>query len=304
MKAFILTIFIVSLPFVFYAQTVKVKLKLDWQKEKNVFAINGMPKMDSINIPYLLVSYSNTDSLNYYFYKLTTGNNECPQITNVIEETIFSYHEIDISSLSFQKYKNNHSTILIEFNNDHFARGWQIQYGNVEDRVNLLSDLNDFHDIIESQNYLNKERLYQLPLFNYGKREYISLKDFLKLRKQNDTKKHVSSPIDLPLETIGILPNDVTSEGINTKLRNLFLFLKRGEVYTDRIPLMSFYLAGGTYEFCILLSNFPSSVTCTDWDAKTKTFSFPKIDLPKEVNGYKLYTGEIKGDIIVLSTNN
>jgi len=283
-----------------YAQKINVNIRLEWQKEKNTFAINGMAKMDSISIPYLIISYSNHDTLNYYFYKLTKGQNECPRISSILEETTYNYCDIDASSFSFQKHKDNFSTIQIAFNHEYFARGWQIQYGTPNERINILSELNAFHDIIELQKYLNKEKRYRLSLFNYKDRKLISFKETSKLFSQKN-KQPVSTPLDLPWETIGIQMKDLSPEGINTKLGELFLFLKAGDTYVDRIALTPFYLVGGTYQFCLQSSHFPSYLVCTSWNEETKIFSFPKKDFPKEVNGYKLYTGEIKADTVTLS---
>jgi hypothetical protein len=282
---------------VFYAQRINVKIKLEWQKEKNPFGMDKMPKMDSINIPYLLISYSNTDTLNYYFRKLTYDKDKCPRVESDFHEGVL-YHSIDSMFYSFQKFKGSVSVISFVFNDNFFLTGWKMQHDATisRDWVELLSDLKDFNDIVELQNYLNKEKKYQLVLYDYPKREYISYDKAFRQEYNKERKPYISST-NLPWEMTGINAKDITPEGISVTLSKIFLFLKAGETYTDRIALTPFYLAGGTYEFCFPSSNFPPDVMCTSWEMKENQ----RVDLPKEVNGYRLYIGEIKADTVVLS---
>lgn len=84
-------------------------------------------------------------------------------------------------------------------------------------------------------------------------------------------------------------------------IRNRFVFLKSGEVYTDTFNLSGFQLVKGHFTFFIG-SNYLKGYVHTEsvWDNDRERFIQPKALLPGEVEGYTLYSGSFYSNKIVI----
>jgi hypothetical protein len=86
-----------------------------------------------------------------------------------------------------------------------------------------------------------------------------------------------------------------TEENIKTKLKDYVVFLKPGETYVQSFDLTGFYIIGGSYEFIIYKEKIDNYIEVSSfWDENQKKWIYKKDYLPSIVNGYKLYSGEIK----------
>lgn len=79
------------------------------------------------------------------------------------------------------------------------------------------------------------------------------------------------------------------------QLKDYAVFLKPGETYIQSFDLTGFYIIGGSYEFIIDKEKIENFVEISSvWDESQKRWFYKKDYLPLLVNGYKLYSGEIK----------
>lgn len=87
----------------------------------------------------------------------------------------------------------------------------------------------------------------------------------------------------------------LTEKNIFGELRGYFIFLKKGKSYTAKYDLTGFQILGGNYTFNYFNKQSEKFVeTIFSWDESQKTYIYKKEPLPLEVNGYKLYVGDIK----------
>lgn len=108
---------------------------------------------------------------------------------------------------------------------------------------------------------------------------------FYKDYRKQDKKYFTDNRTVLPL----------TEKNIFGELRGYFIFLKKGESYTVKYDLTGFQILGGDYTFNYFEKQSEKFVETTfSWDESQKTSVYKKEPLPQEVNGYKLYVGDIK----------
>lgn len=90
-------------------------------------------------------------------------------------------------------------------------------------------------------------------------------------------------------------PLDINRDSIPTKLGANFVFLHPFECYHQRFNLIAFALTKAFYKFCLSDHTISDSVlTGPYWENGENRIIFKDMKLPREVNGYKLYTGEIE----------
>jgi hypothetical protein len=87
----------------------------------------------------------------------------------------------------------------------------------------------------------------------------------------------------------------LTESNILGRLKEYFIFLKKGESYIVKYDLTGFQILGGNYTFDYYNKQTENFVeTTSSWDENQKKWIYKKEPLPLEVNGYKLYQGDIK----------
>lgn len=93
-----------------------------------------------------------------------------------------------------------------------------------------------------------------------------------------------------------------TKDNIKTQFKDYVIFLKPGESYVQSFDLTGFYIIGGSYEFILDKTKIDNFVEISSvWDERTKRWIYNKDYLPIIVNGYKLYSGEIKTNKLNIS---
>jgi len=97
---------------------------------------------------------------------------------------------------------------------------------------------------------------------------------------------------------------DVTSSGILNEVKDKFVFLKAGEVYTDTYNLIGFQVIKGCFTFCIepnILKEYVN--TAPIWDTNQSKYIEIKAPLPIQVGEYELYSGKFSSNIITIDFN-
>lgn len=96
--------------------------------------------------------------------------------------------------------------------------------------------------------------------------------------------------------------SDITPSGILNRVKNKFVFLRPGEVYTDTYNLIGFKLLRGCFTFFISPKSFKKYVyTEPTWDNKKSKFINKRVTLPFQVGEYKLYSGNFYSNKVVIS---
>jgi hypothetical protein len=85
--------------------------------------------------------------------------------------------------------------------------------------------------------------------------------------------------------------DDISPDAILKNANKDFVFLKPEESYTENYNLIGFYLIGGNYEFYLPKHYFVNYVYV---DSLQIPILSQKMNLPKQINGYKLYSGDFK----------
>jgi hypothetical protein len=203
--------------------------------------------------PYLTITYRNNTSTPLYFFKISRSPANFPLFAG--EGQINMADTLDI-----KKYLNAYSTNKYKVDlsgTSFYSVLWDVSA--CEENTQDVRESNTINDVLSD-------------IYNFILRDTI-------LQKKDSLIFEYNAA-------------DITENGISTKLRDNFVFLKAGEKFTDNFNLVGFQILGGDYSFMVrndILSSFVYSNSF--WDIDKEKWEFKKVLLPSKVEGYNLYSG-------------
>jgi hypothetical protein len=203
--------------------------------------------------PYLTITYRNNTSIPLYFLKISRSSANLPPFAN--EGQINMADTLDIKKY-LNAYSMNKYWVDIS-GTSYYSVLWDVSA--YEENTQDVRESNTINDVLAD-------------IYNFILRDTI--------REKTDS---------LVFEYNA---SDITENGISTRLRNNFVFLKVGEKFTDNFNLVGFQILGGDYSFMVrndILSSFVYSNSF--WDKDQEKWNYKKILLPSKVEGYSLYSG-------------
>lgn len=141
-----------------------------------------------------------------------------------------------------------------------------------------------------SSEYLNHWLVFPDTMNRY--KEYLipSINDDLAYIYNRLTYIRTTSP---GAKQIRYSPSDLIPEVILDKHKDRFVFLNPGETYTDTLNLFGFKLIKGIFTFN-MCSSIPEGVVFNSfWDDINNRLVLERMELPKVVGKYKLFSGSI-----------
>ena len=209
-------------------------------------------------IPYLNITYSNPSKDSIYFKKVLSS----------FDISVFYIPCIPVKSkINFKELKShNNEKFFINISNKYWSDYWDLL--NEKEKANTASE-------VEVANNDINEDLHNIYKYLY-KGYKVTEHPFVSATNENKI--------------------DITANNMLTKLRPYFIFLKPGENFTDSYDLTGFNILGGNFTFTLDFSIMDSVETTSSWDESQKKWVYKKEPLPSEVNGYKLYLGDIKSN--------
>lgn len=230
------------------------------------------------------------------------------------------------------KYSKN-DFLLKELNkNDSVCNPYlQIKYRNNSDKdVYFLKPTDDYPDIL-STILMNSRQSMSEKARNYGdysgKKYTVGIGFYIsyypspwELFRGFDNQDSIATAISYNLSNIywylknktqlinkdssrssGFNSADINAQGILGKLKHKFLFLNKGETYTESFDLLGFYLVKGSFCFEIKIDTLPGFVyTAPQWNNVKEMWTFPKAKLPEKVDNYFLYNSKIHSNKVIL----
>jgi len=98
------------------------------------------------------------------------------------------------------------------------------------------------------------------------------------------------------------LASDISPNNILDTIKDRFVFLDPGEIYSESYNLIGFQLVGGNFTFTINKNSLKDYVyTEPIWDNNQSKYMEIKTELPIEVGNYKLYYGNFCSNEISLN---
>lgn len=273
-----------------YSQDLSINISTEISKEYVYFRKHE--NSYKVNIPYLLIHYKNSGNSNIYFKKLVldsqilsfpnkedifmvahkieklkTGQNKIIKVETYPSETKFF---VCISNPEQKFFIRNNILYALDLNQVQ-ACNWNTIEPLFFDQIALLKE------ILTWQFYLNK--LYpnkEIVFFDYPNKNIISFSEIEKKPFVGKDSNTINTANDYAFSL--------------EKFENEFIFLKKNEVYTQRLNILPFLLIGGNYKFYLGKYKFQDSIKIYN----DKIPNFIKFKLPDEYHNYKLYTGEFQ----------
>jgi len=305
-KYFVATLFCLASTFVCYGQNLRIELSIEWD-HKHIF-LRGYKDNQRRGTPYLIITYYNLGQHDIYFKKIS-GNryNEnllpiaCDQpfmfmhsivpirtgkakYLHIVTNPPSSLFEIDMSN-SKQQYFNK----MTRTGQDVLYHSWEIrtQKDSLLDLFTAL-DIEIINEILSRQLFLNEyDPCKQLVFFDYPNKETIPYLDtYKKIKAKNNfiTFSSNSDTTRFPVE----------------EFKNDFCFLKKGDKYIEKINLLPLMLIGGSYTFTLINHVFKRYIYIYPTD-EPEYNRFIKFLLPKQIDGYQLYTDNFIANDISIS---
>ena len=101
--------------------------------------------------------------------------------------------------------------------------------------------------------------------------------------------------------SLEFVSSEINEQGILGKLKHKFIFLNKGETYTESFDLLGFHLVKGDFCFEIKIDNLPGFIYADpQWNDEKEMWIYPKIKLPKKVENYFLYDSKIHSNKVIL----
>ena len=270
MKINILFLYIVFLLFVkvISAQCVSVELSVKWDKGYDVFHEDSI-----ICIPMLCITYRNNSNNSYYFLKVSNSRLNSPIFSSgtFLQYPYQEYLHPDYMgrALRHSNYSNQKYRVII-WSSPLYNSGWFIE----KDTFNT-----DTERVID---YINDE-LANIYEYTYRK----------------SCAEHLDSP---KMTKVFFSASEITPRNILGAIRDRFVFLKPGEIYSDTFNIIGFKMLKGCYTFYIDQNTFLSYVNSEPkWDKSLSKYIDTIIPLPPEVEGYKLYSGSFNSNKVVIT---
>lgn len=271
-----------------YGQSVEINLSIEWKKEVNVWRLSRLEKLDSIPIPYLVVTYSNKSNIDMYAIRKIGGKGCLP----LIQMPYMSDSPIYYDFFEKENIVNEKCNIYID---DGYNDEWE--WWILNDSIDISQPHEEFPAIAVfsiatvnavldiQQRLMAHDSTLTLPYFKSHNKQVVSYKDAIQIVHSSNCPS-IDTTISCP---------DITSENVIKTLGDRVIYLKGGTSVIQRFSLVGFYLTGGDYSF--LLNNnksmkfFECVQDCNNGETK---FTHRKVKLPKFVGQYKLYKGKFK----------
>ncbi|HEY4787668.1 MAG TPA: hypothetical protein VIH57_16540 [Bacteroidales bacterium] len=268
MKKLILnTIFLFSFTGL-YPQKLSIELSIEWKQEVGLLKDIYQNGCNNSCIPYLSITYRNNSDDSVYFLKPSASERGFPPIMSVIFN--LSENKNDTTAESFPNYSGKEYYVYI-YNSPDCGKIWE-----VTSDTNILSQGH-------TQEQINEELAEVHRLFD----------------RQSD------SDIDTLYFNCPSKKEDMEEETLLIKYKSNFIFLKKGEVFTEKYNLIGFYILGGNFEFGIHPDYLHDFIYGEEsWDKKQEIWVFKKMPLPEHLNGYKLYSNSFLTNTVSLKVKN
>ncbi|MBP1630427.1 MAG: hypothetical protein H6Q15_1320 [Bacteroidetes bacterium] len=246
-----------------FSQSVSIELSVKWEKGFDIF------KEDSIiNIPTLNITYRNNSDTNYYFQKVSSERKSYPMLPwgSLLQYPIEEYLNPNYKrrAMLHGDYTNKNYSVFIG-ETSLYSQGWE-----------AMKDTIAFDEEYEID-FIN-DKLADIYYYMY----------FRQYGKDTNSKLFFSE-------------SEIENNKISESVKNAFVFLKPNETYTDTYNLVAFKELGGNFTFQVSNSNLFDYVFLESiWDKKKNRFVNRQKALPKEIEGYKLYSGSFNTNKVIL----
>lgn len=263
---FILLIILFTTKVEMFAQCVSIELGVKWERETHVFHDDSI-----ICTPKLLITYRNNSDKDYYFLKVSNSRFGYPELMwgTMLQYPFEEYRNPDYlkRAKSHGNYENEHYFVRLGGYHPSFLTVWEVEKDTIT-RERVIDTIND--NLADIYRYLCQK--------NYG-----------------------GSCDSIRGYKVEFSESDVTGDKMPDIVRNSFVFLKSGEVYTDTFNLVGFQLVKGHFTFFIGYDHLKGYVhTESVWDNDRERVIYPEVSLPAEVEGYTLYSGSFYSNKIVM----
>ncbi|QTD36397.1 hypothetical protein JL193_09515 [Polaribacter batillariae] len=278
-------VFIILLLFVFFkgiSQQVSVSMEVIEIKEKNNFAFYSK---DSINVPYLLIKYTNNLDSDIYIRKIVDP------MKNYMPIAISHWYKPtgDLPSLQIKDTISTYK-VFLEFEHP-YAYNWEIKDEEIYMREKKEIEetgtseyfhhpANDYFQAINSaiyiQDLLNKNNLnLKLKYFNFLNKKNIKYDEAVELLIKK--RKIV---LNKNLEKIKKI------EEIDC-FKKYFVFLKKDQEYVQRVNLIALKFLGKNFSF-----EFPQENSKNFLELYGEKLVKRKLFFPDSLNGFNYYKKE------------
>jgi len=294
MKHTIFILLLFSFSEITFSQQISVEISIEWKNEINNLNIACIESERVLSVPYLTIAYRNNTDTSVYFSKVIKGG-----IANYPKVGFPSFDNTTMD-LADQAKKNLNYTgekYQVNLGNQLFcSEYWDIiPYSEefLETRFPsvISGELNEIYECLILQEKLNRiDSKYKLSCFNYKDKETIPYMEAW--RKVRDMDCYC-----------GPYYEDETGD-TNSIIKlhpDNFVFLKKGDSYCEQYNLIGFLITGGEFDFSLNDNYLFDYVEGQPfYNENTKKSVAKKIKLPKQVNGYILYSGNINTNSVGL----
>lgn len=277
--------------FISYSQSLKIDITLDSASNEYVYLRKNNERY-KVNIPYILIKYNNFTDTDIYLKKIVTDDDV---ISYREEEAVFliphmlaEFTSGRAKSIRIDTYPtdkkffinigNAKQEYLIENNGLFSFNLYQIQPVNCDSINPLFFDqIGLLKEILNAQNYLNSiDSSKEFVFFDYPNKMVIPFS--------------LTGVNDIGANSKNLFLNDSTRTFPVEQFENQFVFLKKNEVYTQRINILALLLIGGTYNLSLEKYKLENYIKIYN----DKIPDFIKFKLPDKFRNYKLYTGDFE----------
>ncbi len=277
-----------------FNQNLSIGFSIEWRNEIQSMALSPMQKNESVNLPYLVITYRNNTTNPIYFRSVIGSDEQFLPFPS--DGMINSPRDLPEMMLKQGKHKLNvfevKSTDL-----RHFGRMWEI-FSSGKKEVDYTTEIINY-EISDIQQALTIQKLLdsndtgkRLSCFLDSTKEVISYKEAIsvigEIQNNNEIKFEFNS-------------KDFDNNIMNNEVKGQFIFLKKDEVFIQKYNLLAFYILGGTYSFS-LFENELSDYVLGDafFDKGKERWIYKKIKLPKKVDSFMLFKGHIQVNPITI----
>lgn len=272
-KSFLLFIAFVFNSVLLYSQSISVELSIHWEIDSISYPLSE----ENPYVPFLDITYRNNSNEDVYFLKVSPSLNGCPTFlrsVSLVHPQDYSRKKVFSELVRSKDYIIN-SSLLSNYSDDHFTviMGTSPFYCSKLELLPDTLDPNEGHMIAEINDDLSD--IYGLISTSYS--------------------------YSVNAGNIYYSTSDITENGVSNEIKNKFVFLRQGEIYSEKYNLIGFKLLKGHFTF-YANGDFPSYVyTSNIWDKKQQKFFNIQTLLPRLIGVYKLYSGHFYSNKITIS---
>lgn len=216
---------------------------------------------DNFCSPYLNITYRNNSEDAIYFLKISHSVSNFPEL---VRSGTIGRNDSTYELSNYEDYSNLQYLIRLGASPNYF-NNWEVMIDTL--------DLNKEHEIASINDALAD--IYATLSNNY-------------LDSLIEIKTHYTV-------------SDITPDGILNILKDRFVFLRKGEIYTDTYNLVGFKVLKGCFTFFVEPNSLQAYVNTLVWDKKHLKYLEIKTLLPKTVSEYSLYSGNLNSNNITIT---